>query len=108
MSGVATDAARGVPLSRGVISRMVLPFVVLALSIFVWHLVVSINNIPPYVLPGPALVAETLIQDWPILWSSLLTTLLTTFEGFIAAAVGGIALALLFSQSKWQIGRAHV
>jgi NitT/TauT family transport system permease protein len=26
---------------------------------------------------------------------------LTTFEGFVAAAVGGIALALLFSRSKW-------
>jgi NitT/TauT family transport system permease protein len=80
---------------------MALPLAVLAASIFAWHLVVSINDIPPYVLPGPLLVAETLIQDWPILWSSLLTTLLTTFEGFVAAVVGGIALALLFSQSKW-------
>ena len=25
----------------------------------------------------------------------------TTLEGFVAAAVGGIALALLFNQSKW-------
>ena len=32
---------------------------------------------------------------------SLLVTLLTTLEGFVAAAVGGIALALLFNQSKW-------
>ena len=28
-------------------------------------------------------------------------TLLTTLEGFIAAAVGGVALALLFNSSKW-------
>ena len=27
--------------------------------------------------------------------------MLTTLEGFVAAAVGGIALALLFNQSKW-------
>ena len=32
---------------------------------------------------------------------SLLTTLITTLEGFLAAAIGGIALALLFNQSKW-------
>jgi NitT/TauT family transport system permease protein len=32
---------------------------------------------------------------------SLLTTLLTTVEGFAAAAIGGIAIALLFSRSKW-------
>ena len=83
------------------IARIVLPVVVLALGVAAWDLVVRINQIPPYVLPGPGLVAQTLIADWPMLWASLLTTLLTTFEGFIAAALGGIALALLFSQSKW-------
>ena len=36
-----------------------------------------------------------------MLSQSLLTTLVTTLEGFVAAAVGGIALALLFNQSKW-------
>jgi NitT/TauT family transport system permease protein len=63
--------------------------------------VVRINNIPPYVLPGPEAVFGTLVKDWPVLSRSLLTTLLTTLEGFVAAAVGGIALALLFNQSKW-------
>jgi len=101
MSEVTTSSVGALKLSRGAIARMALPLVVLALSIFAWHLIVSINDIPPYVLPGPALVAETLIQDWSILWASLLTTLLTNSEGFVAAAVGGIALALLFSQSKW-------
>jgi len=81
--------------------RMALPVAILAAGIIAWALIVRINAIPPYVLPGPALVAQTLIQDWPILWSSLLTTLLTTLEGFAAAAIGGIALALLFSQSRW-------
>ena len=45
--------------------------------------------------------SETLVSDWPVLSLSLLTTLRTTLEGFVAAAVGGIALALLFNQSKW-------
>ena len=45
--------------------------------------------------------SQTLVGDWPVLSQSLLTTLLTTLEGFVAAAVGGIALALLFNQSKW-------
>src|SRR5216683_1583168 len=46
-------------------------------------------------------VAATLVSDWPVLAQSLLTTLLTTLEGFVAAGIGGIALALLFNQSKW-------
>jgi NitT/TauT family transport system permease protein len=81
--------------------RIVLPIAVFAVGVALWELVVRLNNIPPYVLPGPGAVFSTLIIDWPVLSQSLLTTLVTTFEGFIAAAVGGIALALLFNQSKW-------
>jgi NitT/TauT family transport system permease protein len=80
---------------------VLLPIAVLAAGIAAWDLVVRINEIPPYVLPGPGLVLQTLIKDWPILFASLVTTLWTTLEGFLAAAVGGIALALLFNQSKW-------
>ena len=83
------------------IMRILAPIVVLAVSIGLWSLVVRINNIQPYVLPGPEAVFKTLIDDWPVLFSSLLVTLWTTLEGFVAAAVGGIALALLFNQSKW-------
>jgi NitT/TauT family transport system permease protein len=81
--------------------RILLPVVVLAAGIAGWELVVRLYNIPPYVLPGPSAVFQTLVQDWPVLSQSLATTLLTTLEGFVAAAVGGIALALLFNQSKW-------
>jgi NitT/TauT family transport system permease protein len=80
---------------------VVLPVIVLAAGVLGWDLVVRVNAIPPYVLPGPGLVAMTLVKDWTILWQSLLATLLTTLEGFVAAAVGGIALALLFNRSKW-------
>jgi NitT/TauT family transport system permease protein len=83
------------------ISRFLLPIVVLAASVLGWDLVVRLNQIPPYVLPSPGAVVHTLIVDWPILWQSLLTTLLTTFEGFMAAAIGGVAMALLFNRSKW-------
>src|SRR4029077_17488662 len=81
--------------------RIVLPIVVLAAGIALWELVVRLNNIPPYVLPAPVAVFQTLITDWPVLSQSLVTTLVTTLEGFVAAAIGGVALALLFNQSKW-------
>ena len=83
------------------LARILLPVAVLALGVAAWEFVVRIDHIPPYVLPGPSAVARTLFDDWPILSQSLLTTLLTTLEGFAAAAVGGIALALLFNASKW-------
>ncbi|WP_438278912.1 ABC transporter permease [Nitrobacter sp.] len=86
---------------RAPVARVLLPVAVLGAGVLAWHIIVQVYAIPPYVLPGPMLVAATLVQDWPILWQSLLTTLLTTAEGFAAALVGGIALALLFNQSKW-------
>jgi NitT/TauT family transport system permease protein len=81
--------------------RILLPLVVAALGTVAWELIVRLNDIPPYVLPGPMAVLETLVADWSVLSQSLLVTLLTTLEGFIAASIGGIALALLFNQSKW-------
>ena len=80
--------------------RIALPVFVLALGVVVWDLTVRIAALPPYVLPGPALVLDTLISDWEILSSSLAVTLITTLEGFLLAAVGGVALAILFNQSR--------
>jgi NitT/TauT family transport system permease protein len=80
--------------------RIVLPALVLMVSVLVWHIVVQVFGIPPFVLPGPGLVLTTLVEDGGLLWNSLLATLLTTFEGFLLAAVGGVSLAVLFNQSR--------
>jgi NitT/TauT family transport system permease protein len=81
--------------------RILLPVLVLAAGIAMWEFVVRVNDIKPFVLPGPLLVLQTLLSDWTVLSQSLGVTLLTTLEGFLAAAAGGVALALLFNQSKW-------
>ncbi|MBR0873656.1 ABC transporter permease [Bradyrhizobium tropiciagri] len=83
------------------IIRLLLPVAVLAAGLLVWEALVRAYDIQPYVLPSPLLVLQTLISDWGVLSQSLGVTLLTTLEGFVAAAIGGIALALLFNQSKW-------
>jgi NitT/TauT family transport system permease protein len=80
--------------------RIVLPIALLTLGVLIWDLVVRLKGIPPYVLPGPGLVFATLISDWSILSESLLVTLVTTFEGFLLAVVGGVGLALLFNLSR--------
>jgi NitT/TauT family transport system permease protein len=80
--------------------RIALPAFVFVLVVAVWDAVVRILAIPPYILPGPGLVLTTLIADGPLLLNSLWVTLVTTFEGFLLAAIGGIGLAILFSQSR--------
>ncbi len=80
--------------------RYALPFAALAIGLLVWDLVVRINDIQPYVLPSPGLVLRTLVADWPILWSSLVSTLTTTFQALLLAFFGGAGLAILFNQAR--------
>ena len=82
------------------VMRILLPVIVAASGTAAWEFVVRHYEIPPYVLPGPSAILATLFSDWDVLLQSLLTTLLTTLEGFVAAAIGGIALALIFNLSK--------
>ena len=80
--------------------RILLPVAVAACGTALWEAVVRVYAIPPYVLPSPVAIFSTLVSDWDVLFQSLLTTLLTTVEGFIAAAIGGIVLALIFNLSR--------
>ncbi len=83
------------------IGRYVLPFIVFLAALAGWEALVRINEIPPYILPGPLLVIGTLITDWGVLSAALLTTLKITFGALAIAVAGGVGLAVLFTQSKW-------
>lgn len=83
------------------IGRIVLPVLILALAIGGWQAIVTLNEIPHYILPGPGLVLETIIKDWDVLSASLVNTLKITFGALAIATVGGVGLAVLFAQSKW-------
>lgn len=84
-----------------ILKRAILPAVVLIAVLAAWEASVRVYDIAPYVLPGPWLILTTVVADRDILFASLGVTLLTTLEGFAAAAIGGIALALAFSGSRW-------
>ena len=75
---------------------LILGIVVLAL----WEFVVRQFDIPPYVLPAPSAIAAAFADNFSSLMASLWTTLRVTLEAFALAVAGGVALAILFSQSK--------
>lgn len=81
--------------------RIILPVVIGVLSLFAWDLIVRLNDIPHYILPGPLLVAKSLVDNWGTLQPALLVTLQVTFMALAVAVIGGVGLALLFAQSKW-------
>jgi len=80
--------------------RIVPPFAVGAVLLAIWEFVVRINGIPPYVLPSPLAIAESLWTDGPSLLGSLLVTLRVTLAALAAAAILGGAIAVLFSLSR--------
>ena len=82
------------------IMRMALPLIVFACVLAVWEAVVQIGEIPAYLLPGPVLIARTLVADGPLLLASLWVTLFTAFQGFLLAAAWGTLLAIFFNQSR--------
>jgi NitT/TauT family transport system permease protein len=83
------------------IATLAAPGIVGLLFLAGWEALVRWAEIPVYVLPGPILIAETLVADWGTLWPSLLVTLKITFWALAVATVGGVALALLFASSRW-------
>ncbi|MCE8008672.1 ABC transporter permease [Aestuariivita sp.] len=83
------------------IGKWTLPVVVLVITLFFWDRLVVWNEIPHYILPGPGLVFSTLVADWPILFDALLVTLQITLMALAVAVIGGVGLAVLFTQSRW-------
>src|SRR4051794_9864996 len=82
------------------LARLALPAATLGLGLALWEIAVRAMGIEPFVLPAPSLVLTTLVQDWNLLTSSLLVTLLTSFEALLLAIVGGVGLAILFNRSR--------
>jgi NitT/TauT family transport system permease protein len=82
------------------IAQIVVPVIMLALVILVWHLYVTLNHVPHYVLPGPLLVAKALYNDWPILFRALRVTLEITLSALALALLGGVAIAIIMAQSR--------
>jgi NitT/TauT family transport system permease protein len=80
--------------------RLLAPAVIGLLVLGGWEWLVRARGIPPYVLPGPVAIAETLVRDWGTLSASLLVTLQITLLALLVAASLGLVLAVLFAQSR--------
>lgn len=80
--------------------KWLLPVAVMIAVIWFWDRLVVWNEIPHFILPRPGLVLETLIKDWPMLFDALLVTLQITMMALAVAVIGGVGLAVLFTQSR--------
>ena len=83
------------------VAQVLVPIASLLVAIALWHIYVTVNEVPHYLLPSPVLVAQSLYDHGPVLLLALLVTLQTTFFALFFALVGGVAFAILISQSRF-------
>ncbi len=82
------------------VGKWCLPLLVLAFTLWFWDRLVHWNEIPHYILPGPGRVWSTLVADWWLLLDALKITLQITLLALTVAVIGGVGLAVLFTQSR--------
>jgi NitT/TauT family transport system permease protein len=80
--------------------RYLAPLLVGVALLALWHALVTAYEVPAWLVPSPVLVARTLVQDFGLLWGSLLVTLKITLLALLAALVLGVAVAFVFAQSR--------
>jgi NitT/TauT family transport system permease protein len=80
--------------------RVGAPVAVAVVLLALWQAVVTWNDVPAYLVPSPARIGETLWTDRALLLDSLGVTVGIALTALAVAVVAGVAIALLFAQSR--------
>ena len=76
------------------------PLLVACAVLALWQALVAWNDVPVYIVPSPVRVAQTLWTDRALLLASLGVTVSIALAALALAVVSGVAIALLFAQSR--------
>ena len=82
------------------VQRVLLPSLVGVVLLLIWQALVTLLELPSYLVPSPVLMMQTLVTDWAPLGWSLWVTLKITLLAFGLATVAGVLISFLFVQSK--------
>ncbi|MCU0904603.1 MAG: ABC transporter permease [Tabrizicola sp.] len=83
------------------VARWALPLLVVILTIWGWHWFSNSSQTRGLIFPEPAKVWARFLADYPMLFGSLMVTLKITFLALGIAIIGGVLLAILFTQSRF-------
>lgn len=79
---------------RRIIRLLAGPVISLTALFVVWHLIVVVGNVAPYIAPRPLDALRSIGENWDHLWPLLLGTLRETVWGFLAGATLGVSLGV--------------
>ena len=82
------------------VQRILYPLLVAIVLVAAWQAIVVGMELPPYLVPSPALMMKSLITDWPTLGAALFVTVKITVFAFVVATVVGVLISFLFVQNK--------
>jgi NitT/TauT family transport system permease protein len=82
------------------LADIALPVIVAVIVLGAWEWAVAHWQVPAYVLPAPSAIARAFVDNFASLMAALAATLAVTMEAFLAAVILGIAVAIVFSQSR--------
>src|SRR5271156_1795452 len=74
---------------------------VFAAFLLLWQLIIWLGHMPAYMLPSPWRVAQVIAERFPVLAESFKITAFSAAIGLIGSILAGVAIALLFAQSRW-------
>lgn len=87
-------------MKRGQFFEWLAPIIVGCIVLVVWQALVDFFEVPSYLVPGPWLVAKTLVADRTVLLHSLGFTLAVAILALAASVVIGVVVAFVFVQSR--------
>jgi NitT/TauT family transport system permease protein len=80
--------------------KYVLPLLLGVAVLAGWQIAVRALQVPVYLLPAPSDIWAAFVENFPSLMAALWATLSVTLAAFALALIGGVGLAILFSQSR--------
>lgn len=81
--------------------RLAAPIFFGIVFLLLWEMIVNSTGIEPYVLPAPSAIFVALYENFSALMSALWMTLKVTLIAFGISVILGVAISLLFIQSRW-------
>jgi len=80
--------------------KYILPVLVGIAVLALWEFLVRRYEVPVFVLPAPSAIWPAFTANFASLMDSLWVTLVVTWIAYAIALVGGLAIAIVFSQSR--------
>lgn len=77
------------------IKSKIYPIATLIIVILIWEGIVDLRNVPEYIIPSPAHIFKTLIQEFGTIMKNTETTIYESFIGFFISIVLAFIIAIL-------------